>query len=649
VSSTKRHNEESKKDSKKSSTKVNGKNNKSVLEINQRKTRPWFYVIPILIPILFLSLLEISLRMFNYGKLTEQWVEVKEGKVILNPDIAYRYFFTTVNIPSSNQSVFDKRKKENAFRVFILGESSAAGYPYLPNGSFGVYIKKRLELLYPQHNIEVVNVAMTAINSYALLNMLPGIIEKKPDLILIYTGHNEYYGALGVGSMESLGTSRLTIKLVLWLNKFKTVELLRDIIKAVPKIFSSPPKADNGGTLMARMAQEQSIPYKSALFEKGIEQFKENMTEIFEMTSKAKIPVIIGTLAFNLKDQPPFISNRENNSKTAKQVFDEATAELKKNNFIKANQLFRYAKDLDALRFRAPEKINETIKDLARKYDYPIADVDNYFCSVSPENIVGNNLMTDHLHPTLHGYQLIGKLFFEKMREKSFLPSKRGISLPDKEQDSLAIKSYHFTRLDSTIAKFRIRYLKNDWPFVEKKNSQPINNIIELKDFIDTIAIKVVDGTLYWEKAHRKAAAIYFERKEYSKFAEEFKTLIDQYPIIVEYYDHSINQLLSVKQYDLAFDLLKSYHKLKPSAFTSKWLGIIMLSKNKVDDAIQYLNESLLSSSSDAQTLFNISGAYTIKKEYKKALEYINRCVDAEPNFPGARQLQYQLVNVTRR
>jgi tetratricopeptide (TPR) repeat protein len=379
------------------------------------------------------------------------------------------------------------------------------------------------------------------------------------------------------------------------------------------------------------------------LFDKGIEQFKDNMTDIFEKLKEAKIPVIIGTLTYNLKDQPPFISTKENNSKSATDVYNEALAELQKKNFSKANTLFRQAKDLDALRFRAPEKINETIKQLAKQYDYPIADIDNYFDSVSPNGIVGNNLMTDHLHPTLNGYQKIGKVFFEKINETNVLPKRSTSKFTFNQQDSIAIKSYHFTQLDSTIAKFRIQYLKNDWPFVVKEKSVRVNELIKLNSFIDTIAIKVVDNKISWEKAHRDAADIYFRRKEYSKFAEEYRTLIDQYPVIIEYYENPINQLLYTKQYDIALNLLQIYHKTKPSAFNSKWMGIILLSRNEVDSAIKYLEESLLSNSTDAQTLYNVAGAYSIKKNYTKALEYINRCIASEPDFPGARQLQYQL------
>mgnify|MGYP000915160728 CR=1 FL=1 len=61
--------------------------------------------------------------------------------------------------------------------------------------------------------------------------MMPGIIEQNPDMILIYAGHNEYYGALGAGSLESLGNSRWLVNQMLAANKYKTVQLLRNTIK----------------------------------------------------------------------------------------------------------------------------------------------------------------------------------------------------------------------------------------------------------------------------------------------------------------------------------------------------------------------------------------------------------------------------------
>ena len=98
---------------------------------------------------------------------------------------------------------------------------------------------------------------MSAINSYAIRDLMPELIKKQPDLVLIYLGHNEYYGALGVGSMESLGSSRFIVNTTLWLNKFKTVELLRNFIKTISGIFSSG-REITSGTMMAQIAKEES-------------------------------------------------------------------------------------------------------------------------------------------------------------------------------------------------------------------------------------------------------------------------------------------------------------------------------------------------------------------------------------------------------
>ncbi|HEY6435171.1 MAG TPA: hypothetical protein VIY47_01160, partial [Ignavibacteriaceae bacterium] len=138
-------------------------------------TPRWFYMVLLLIPVIIILLFEIGLRVFNYGRVYDQWISIDESRLTLNPDIAFRYFYNSERVPSANYNFFDEIKKENSFRVFVLGGSSAAGFPYSPNGAFSRYIRKRLELIYPENNIEVVNIAMSAINSYALRDMMPGV------------------------------------------------------------------------------------------------------------------------------------------------------------------------------------------------------------------------------------------------------------------------------------------------------------------------------------------------------------------------------------------------------------------------------------------------------------------------------------------
>jgi tetratricopeptide (TPR) repeat protein len=610
---------------------------------NLKQSPRYFYVITIFIPAIFFLLMEFGLRLFGYGIRTEQWIPATENKLMLNPDIARRYFHTIRNIPISNQDIFDIEKKPNAFRVFILGESSGAGYPYTPIGSFSRWLQKRLEILYPDCTIEIVNVSMTAINSYTLRDLFPGVVEQKPDLVLIYAGHNEYYGALGVGSTETFGANRTLVMLTLYLNKFKTIELLRNTISAVSKFLSLETATLQDGTLMSRIAKDQYIEFDSEEFQKGLSQYEENMRDILETAKSHRLPLILGTLTNNLKDQKPFISADKGKYPPAKNIFETAKKELEAKNFHTADSLFRLAKDLDVLRFRSAEKMNQLIIQLGKDFGCPVVQIDSVFNAISPHGIVGDNLMTDHLHPTLSGYELMAKLYFETMRKEYLLPHCNALQLTDNALDSTTHARFKFSRLDSVIAIYRILILKNDWPYIEKKDQKKLSELITPNDFLGKTALEFLDNNVPWESVHRKAAGWYLVKKDYTGFREQMDVLISQYPVVVEYYDFAANELLKVEKYDEAYSYLVLRHTIKPNSYSTKWLGNINLSKNKTADAIKYLEESLTFDSSDPQVFYNLSGAYSYKKEFHKALDAINKCLTLDPSFPKAANLRNQL------
>ncbi len=566
---------------------------------------------------------------------------------MLNPDIASRYFFNTKNLPQSNNDAFDIVKRKEAFRVFVLGGSSAQGFPFSPNGTFSRYIHDRLELLYPESYIEVINLGITATNSYTIRDLLPGVLEQEPDLILIYAGHNEYYGAFGVGSTESIGSSRNFVNFRIWLNSYKSVELVQNIINSFLNLFSSQSdySTDRGGTLMAQVVKDQSIPFNSESYNIGIKQFKENFEDILQMINKAEVPIVIGTLVSNLKDQKPFISAGNNPGQIADSVYNQAYYLFNSGNVKKADSLFRKAKDLDALRFRAPEKINVIIRSLASKYNCGLVDVDSVFNSSSHGGVVGKNLIVDHLHPSLSGYQLMGKIYFEAMRKNNFLPGGEKLEISNNQQDSLVVSNFAFSRLDSVISEIRLAGLLNDWPFVEK----PDFNIIKkfnLSDRIDSIAYKIAIENMNWEKGHRDAAQWYLLNNDYKNFAREFKVITSQYPFKLNDYDYAASQLINGKQFDLSFYFLQKRYKETPDAFSAKWLGSINLNEGKTDEAIRYLSESIKYDDSDAQSFFNLAGAYIHKKEFSKALQSIEKCLRIKPDFPNAERLRSQIQGI---
>jgi len=373
------------------------------------------------------------------------------------------------------------------------------------------------------------------------------------------------------------------------------------------------------------------------------------MEDILEMAKEKNVPVIMSTLVSNLKDQPPFISIKSEKYPPAGKIYKQAETFLNSGNIKTADSLFRFAKDLDGLRFRAPEELNQVIKSLCKRFKLPLVDADSAFNEVSPGNIVGSNLMTDHLHPTLKGYMLIGKLFFKKMKEADLIPSSTPVKLSDPVQDSITVSNFKFTRLDSVMAEDKIKLLKNDWPFVTSETKIPAAALLNNKSIIDSFAVLVLKDKITWEEAHRKLAEYFLSRKDINSFLAEMDALIAQYPFVVEYYDYITNVLIRIKNYGKAYAYLKAGYEIKPNAFKTKWLGTIDLYNNKLDSAEKYFKESLELDNNDAQIWYNLAGVYVRRNNYKAALERVNKALSLNPGYAEAINLQRQLQNAVGR
>ena len=122
--------------------------------------------------------------------------------------------------------------------------------------------------------------------------------------------------------------------------------------------------------------------------------------------------------------------------------------------------------------------------------------------------------------------------------------------------------------------------------------------------------------------------------------------IVSQYPFKLSDYDYAASQLINVKEYDLAYIFLLERFKETPDAFSAKWLGNINLNKGKVDEAIKYLSASTKYDNNDAQTFYNLAGAYIQKKDFKNALQSIEKCLSIKPDFPNAQSLKLQLTKI---
>lgn len=581
-------------------------------------------------------LLEGGLRVVGYGESYPIFVpfEQNPSQLRLNPRIPEKYFGKTQATPSTILDVFDKVKAPNALRVFVLGESSAAGWPYPPEVAFSSTLRRALRALYPERKIEVINLGIAAICTYTLKDFLPAVLEQQPDLVIFYNGHNEYYGVLGVGSSMRFGSVRWLTNLMLWLKNMRLYQLVENLLSSAARAMSAH-KPDESSTLMARVIGESAIPYNSDTYRKGLEQFEAHLDEMLQQLSRAKVPTIVGTLVSNYRDQPPFVSLSETPNAAA--LFQQAQAMLQAGDSTEAKSLFLKAKDLDGLRFRAPEAMNEVIRRLAAKHSAAVADIQQGFAQASPFGIVGNSLMCDHLHPTVQGYQLMGKIFLQTAFAQQLLPP-HPKPLQPAQLDSLLFSPV-FSPLDAAMADLKLRLLKGSYPFVPKGEPNRLLAAFRPQNLIDSLALQALREELTIEEAHYVAADYFLMHHDIRSAESELQSFIAKLPFLELPYRKAGQLFIKHQMFERALPYLLEANQRTPTLYSTKWIGQIFLYQNQIPKAIEYLERSVaLGGERDSQLYYNLAGAYYQAGKLDKALKALQHCLSIAPNYAPARE-----------
>ncbi|MGB5211080.1 MAG: tetratricopeptide repeat protein [Gammaproteobacteria bacterium] len=500
-----------------------------------RQPRLLFYLIALSMPLLLLGLVEVLLRMTGVGARESLFVPAPvAGYMQPNDQVIQRFFANPRSAPdvSIDTSFFLAEKAPGSIRVVVQGGSSAAGFPYGKWASPAGMLQQRLERAFPGRMVEVIGTAMSAVNSYTLLDFADEIADLDPDAVLIYAGHNEFLGVLGAGSAYS---SSLSPELTRLLMSVRRIHLVESGFRLYGSLMPAPDQ--RSGTLMSRVARERRIASDSELYRIAGEQFESNLQRLLQIYQSHGIPVLIGTLAANEKDQPPFLSARLPPEQAAawEMLRDEAVARLESEeprealgvteNLVEmtpdnaeawylqgqarlaigepgAAQIdFRKAKDLDQLRFRAPESFNQIIVELSRDDGIFLVDVQAAMAARSASGLIGNELMLEHLHPNVDGYFVLADAMFEVLMANQILGD------PDRSIDSeLARREIPVTAIDRLAGEYRVGRLKLDWPFLNEKQAFELP---AADNDIERLAQAWFEGKLTWKAAMDQALAIY--------------------------------------------------------------------------------------------------------------------------------------------
>ena len=376
-----------------------------------RQKRFVFGAFMLVLPVLLLLLVEGVLRLFGHGGNAS--VFRNAGKVsggdlfITDQDGAISYFFANRDRPGYNdQYQFTEPKGSNTFRIFTVGESAMKGFPQPRNLASTSFLQAMLQDAWPQRNVEVINLGTTAVASYPVLGMMTEALEFSPDLVVIYTGHNEFFGTYGVASIGRAGGKPWMLGVTRFVHSLA-------IVQAWTKLTAS--KTPEGNiTLMERMVGRAYVAPDDWSRAAAANNLYHNVHEMLRRCQARGVPVLVCTQPSNERDLAP-IGQEKPGDNSARAQFQLAQSLYTSNQFPEALAAFQKARDLDIMPWRATSAANDSIRRAARELSATVCDVEGAFHTNSPGGSIGWELMDDHVHPTLRGQALIAEAVVQSL------------------------------------------------------------------------------------------------------------------------------------------------------------------------------------------------------------------------------------------
>ncbi|MDO8952531.1 MAG: hypothetical protein Q7U86_07890, partial [Draconibacterium sp.] len=381
--------------------------------------------------------------------------------------------------------------------------------------------------------------------------------------------------------------TRLHIKLM----DLKIYQMIRNIIAVVSQKIASNQKEKVHGTLMKRMVGNKVILLGSEEYNIAIERYKQSMGEILKKAGKKDVPVFFSEMVCNINGLEPFNSIASDKLEGAADVYKKAQLAEQNSDFGKALELYYKAKDLDCIRFRASEDINRIVNELTEEYGVYKIPMLNVFQNHSPNKLIGNNLMTEHVHPNIDGMFLMAEAFYTEIMKSGIIGSKT--EMPEYSIQYRKL-NYGYTSLDSLTAMHRVQTLKGNWPFVKTGETEG-NYLLQHRpnSFLDSLTFAAIkDKNLTLSDVRLDLAQRYVKQGQIFLAYREYEALIRTNPYIPANYRDAANILLQLSDLPLALKYFQKSLEFEESFFATYRTGEIYLMMGDYNNAIQNFEKS---------------------------------------------------------
>ncbi len=655
------------------------------------RARKWLFRISALIvtPLMVLGLAEAGLRLVGFGHSTAFFKKMRlQGRdVFVENDKFGLRFFARDMARNPAPVVMDAVKAPGAFRVFLMGESAALGDPR-PAYGMGRYLEVLLRERFPGTEFEVVCVAMTAINSHAILPIARECARHQGDLWIVYMGNNEMVGPFGAATVFGRQVpSLLSIRLTLAL---KNTRLGQWIDSGLGKWQAKSPGPWAGMSMFLDQQVAAADPRRQVAYR----HFARNLDEILDLAGKSGCPVVLSTVASNLRDCAPFASvhsttttpalkaeyeslcqraatlamsgdlqaalanyerARKLDAQFAETEFRLGQGYLRLTNLVEAKKAFIQARDTDALPFRADSKINEILRQTATRHSQRSVDLvaaDEALERQITDGVPGAESFFEHVHFNFSGNYRLARILAEAVEPR--LPASitqhrtAAWASPETCERRLALTDWNRVGvLEEVLRRLQAA------PFTRQANHP--DQLNHWRAELGTLKARLTPARATEARAIYSEALLRAPRDHrlyegYAEFLEatgSFEQAAAQWQAISQLlphhfaaYVHAGRLLARQKQWNPAEERLRTALVLEPRSSEGHLeMGRVLAGQEKLEEAIEEYRRAIRWQPGNARAYFHLADALARKDDRPAAMEALRKAVQIQPSYWEARYL----------
>ncbi|MEI7898823.1 MAG: tetratricopeptide repeat protein [bacterium] len=643
----------------------------------------------LLAPVLFFGLLEAGLRLGGYGYPAGFFLGPDaDGAFRTNERFAWRFF--PPSLARTPQPALLFPKPAQTIRLFILGSSAAMGIPQ-PSYSFGRILEVMLRTRYPGQPFEVVNGAMTAINSHVVREIARDCTAYEPSLFVVYMGNNEVIGPYGPGTVfQQWSPSLRMIRASLRVKATRAGQLLGQAAGAFRRD-PGVPAAWRGMEMFLCHPVAADDPRLTAVYE----NFRQNLLDICGIARRAGVPVILSTVAVNLRDCPPLGSahraglaaaelarweagfqagvEQEAQSRWSEAVacyeaaarLDDRFADLQfrlgrclaaAGRQPEARARFALARDLDVQRFRADTRLNAIVGEAAaaqKAARVHLADAEQALArsELAADGIPGRELFYEHVHLTFDGNYLLARTVLDQVSEAlpALAAARAQGPVPSRQQCAAALA---LTALDEYKMAAAMEVMTSHKPFTgQMDHARYQADAHQRSESLKQLARTPQAMQAAWQAYSAALAAAPEDWRLHEGFAmlasacgrpevaaEHLRTVIARLPCVSEAHSNLGAILADLGQVDEAITHYRQALAIQPNLAEAHYnLGNALAGRGRTEEAMAHYQKALDSNPDDADYHHNLGTLLAGRGRYGEAIAHFQKALEIRPDYEAAR------------